>query len=139
MLDGSFFPDKFHTNRFTVFRRMVVSSEKITCSKFVALSYLEPVFSIHFGKLNGFDTGRLYLSATSFKCRCIVVLLSTVPRAVTNVCCSTRETICSSCLGIVACARSDRIKSLESFDCFHYCHVTLNCFCYSHMTKLWTY
>ena len=32
-----FFPVNFHTNPFTVFRRMIASSEKITCSQFVAL------------------------------------------------------------------------------------------------------
>ena len=40
-------------------------------------------------------------------------------RAETSVCCLTREIIRSPCLGVVACARPDRIQSLQSFDCFH--------------------
>ena len=119
----------FHTNRFTVFRRMVVSSEKITCFQFVVLFYLESSFPTHFCKHNGFDKSRLYLTAAFFKRRCIVVLSLTVAsaflylfamsRAVTNVYCSTSETICSSCLWVVAHAGSDRIKSLQPFDYFH--------------------
>ena len=68
-----------------------------------------------------------YLAAALFKHRCIVVLSLTVTPvylnlftmfpAVTNVCCSMRETICSLCLGVVARARSDRIESLQSSDC----------------------
>ena len=60
------------------------------------------IFSMHFDKRNGFDKGRLYLVAASFKRRCIVVLSLTVAfvfvdlfamsRAVTNDCCSARET-----------------------------------------------
>ena len=61
MLDDSFFPSNFHTNSFTVFRRMIVSSEKIICSQFVALFYLESIFSIDLGKYNGFDKGRLLI------------------------------------------------------------------------------
>ena len=84
---------------------------------------------MHFGKRNDFDKGQLYLAAASFKHRCIVILSLTVPlvflnlftmfRAVTNVRCSTRETIYSFCLAVVARARSDRIQSFQSFDCFH--------------------
>ena len=101
---------------------------------------------MHFSKRNGFDTGALYLAAASFKLRCIVVLslpvapvflnLFAMPRAVTNVCCSARETICSSCLGLVPRTRPARIESFKSFDGFYRCHVTFNCFCYSRMTKL---
>ena len=40
-------------------------------------------------------------------------------QTVTNVCCSMRETICSSCLEVILCAQSDGIESLQSFDCFH--------------------
>ena len=84
---------------------------------------------MHFDKCNGFDKSRLYLVAPSFKRRCIIALPLTVGsvflnlfamfQAVTNVCCSMRETICSSCLGVVPCAQSDRIESLQSFDHFY--------------------
>ena len=84
---------------------------------------------MHFGKRNGFDKGRLYLAAVLLKRRRIVALSFTVApvlvnlfamsRAVMNVCCSARETIYSSCLGIAARARPDRIKSLKSIDYFH--------------------
>ena len=85
---------------------------------------------MHLGKRNGFDKGRLHLAAALFKRRCIVVLslsvtsvflnLFTISRSVTNVCCSARETICSSCLGVVVRRRPDRIESFQSFDCFHH-------------------
>ena len=108
-----FFPVKFHTNPFTVFRRMFVSSEKIICSQFVALlswAHFKRFFrctSISYG----FDKSRLYLSSASFKRRCIILSLTVVSvfvnlfsmsRTVTNVCCSARETICSSYLWFVS-------------------------------------
>ena len=84
---------------------------------------------MHFAKRSGFAKGRLYLAAASFKRPCIIVLsLTVVPaifnlfamsRAVTNVCCSERETIYSSCLEVVARARPNRIESVKSSDCFH--------------------
>ena len=49
---SSFFPVMFHSNPFTVFRRMVVSFEKITCFQFVALlswAHFKRFFSMHFG------------------------------------------------------------------------------------------
>ena len=144
-----FFPAKFHTNLLTVFRQMVVSSEKITCSQFIVLFYLEPIFPVHFGTRNRFDKGRLYLAPASCNHHCIVVLsliiapvflnLFSMSRTVMNVCFSTIETVCSSCLDVVPRPQPDRIESLQSFNCFHYCQDTSNYFCYSHMTKLWTH
>ena len=126
---------------------MVVPSENVTCSQFVVLFYLEPIFPLHFGKRIDFDKSRLYLAPGSCIHRCIVVLSLTIApvflnlfsmsRVVTNVCCLAIETICSSCSGVVLRTRSDRIESLQSFDCFYRSQVTFNCFCYSHMTKLW--
>ena len=132
MLNSLFFPDKFHTNRFTVFRQMVVSSEKIICSQFLALFYLELILNDFFqctliSAMALIMIDYTYMSAALFKHRCIVVLSLTVAlvfldlfarsQAVTNVYCSARETICSPCLRLVARARPDRIESLQSFDC----------------------
>ena len=99
---------------------------------------------MQFSKRNDFDKGQLCLVAASFKRRYIVSLsLTIVPvflnlfamsRAVTNVCCSARETICSSCLGVVARARLNQIESLKSFDCLsHYFTVVT-----SHLTAFAT-
>ena len=115
MLDSSFF---LNANCFAVFRRMIVSSKKVICFQFVVLFYLESIFSMHFGKNNGFDKGRLYLAAASVLLLTVFFNLFVMSRVVTNVCCSARETICSFCLGVVA--RSDRIESFQSFDCFHH-------------------
>ena len=131
MLDTSYdllFPGKFPTNPLTVFRRIVVSSEKITCSQCVALFYFEPVFSLHFDKRNSLDKGRLCLTADSFKHHCIVLSLAVthvflnwfaMSRSVTNVCCSAREKqFTHPLLGVVPHGQPDRIESIKSSDCY---------------------
>ena len=132
MLDDSSFSAKFHTNPFTVFRRMVVLSEKIICFQLVALFYLESIFAMHFGKRNGLDKGRLLHSSAvlSLTVAPFFVNLFAMSRAVTNVCCSAKETICSSCLRVLHPIELNRFNLLNiRANISPLCHFTFNCLC----------
>ena len=124
-LQELFFPGKFPSNPLMQFRRIVVSSEKITWFQAITLWSLNELFD-DFRRVNGFDKGRLYFAAASFKHRCTVLPLIlirflfnwlVISRLVTNVCCSASEIICWSCFGVVTRARPVRSESFKFFDC----------------------
>ena len=133
MLDSShdlFLPDKFQSHPLTQYGRIVVLLEKITWSQSIALWSCAHYkrFIRWFLVSNAFDKGRLYFVSASFERRRTVLSFSAViSRLVTNICCSSSETICWSRFGVVARAGPVRSESLKFFDCFHclsqYCTV----------------
>ena len=125
-----FFPGVFHTWHLTWFRWIVVSSEKITWSQLVAMWA-----SAHFKQFiwwpslsSGFDIGGLNFAPASFsRCHTVLSLISApflfiwfwMSRLVMNICWSARDRICSSCFGVVARGRPERLESYKSLDSFH--------------------
>ena len=146
-----FFPGKFQTNPLTEFKRMVVSTEKIICSQLVALWSWA-----HFNRFfrwpsvsTGFHKGWLYI---------LLLLRSSVVVLFSRWSWLLSYLFDSWCLGLW---RMFVVRRAKKFDCctwsirpiwnaqifwllpsfqpIFYCrHTTVNCFCHSRMTKLWT-